>query len=268
MRLADDLREIQDICPACMCENAVRAWTKRWRHCGGGCGATDPLGLFSETGSHHDLRFEKVGYEGRLVDILQRLRGSSFSDWFRYPGEVISISFLLRSNLFLYQQAQLVTWRGLRVSHSHPWAGILAGWHIVGLFVVPLLQRAHSYARRPLWWKRIERCFVLTVRSTPILVDYSSFTINDGPRADTVLHVAALQFVIMALVRFFCSWTRRWWCLMLWPADGSSWFWGGRTSCRWCPSPGGWIVPASFGLCCAFDLALSYLASRGSTDTN
>lgn len=61
-RLAGELREIFDACTGPMHENAVGAWTKRWRRWGGRV-ATTSLCHFSQTGSLFVRRFEHIVYK-------------------------------------------------------------------------------------------------------------------------------------------------------------------------------------------------------------
>lgn len=55
---------------------------------------------------------------------------------------------------------------------------------------------------RPEWWGRVECCRILSVPTPPILDYYTNLVLDDHSGAMTVWLVAALELVILALLRF------------------------------------------------------------------
>lgn len=79
-------------------------------------------------------------------------------------------------------------------------SSVLESWHNGALFDVPWFMRPQLYPVRPLWWKYVE-CYCNLTVSTPRDLAYYTNLVFDEHRA-AAWHVAAIEFVTMALVHF------------------------------------------------------------------
>lgn len=230
-----------------------------------GRGATDSLFYFSQSGSTYVRCFEKVRYGRRVGDIFGRFGGSPFSDWTTDHGEVIGLS---RPHDEFYFFTNCCYWlRNVYFECYMPACeqGILAGWLNLEFFTASPLNQRDLCARRPLMWKPIECCSVLTVSNSPVLTCYARSVVNFRLGPDAVWNIAAFKLVTMGLVQilfapehgvvsFPCYYPQmdQGGCGVLAPlAHGV-----GRHM--------GHYSFLSFVLCCAFNLALAFLAYRRS----
>lgn len=79
--------------------------------------------------------------------------------------------------------------------------GALVGWCNVELFIVPCCCSLACTQSLSLW-ERVEWGRVLTVPILPFLWYYTNSAFDDRPGCKEVWHIAAMQFVTMALVQF------------------------------------------------------------------
>lgn len=86
-----------------------------------------------------------------------------------------------------------------RCMPTHIW-GVLTGWHSIWLFAASPALQEELYAARLEWWEPVECCRILSVPTPLILANYSNVVIGDQAGTNVVWRVAALEFVILALM--------------------------------------------------------------------
>lgn len=81
--------------------------------------------------------------------------------------------------------------------------GVLVCWHNVKLLKVPLHITSSLCAALPSWWECFEYGCFLTIPVPPILAYYWNSHVDERAGALAVLHITAIEIVIMALVPLF-----------------------------------------------------------------
>lgn len=208
MRLAGNDKEIHDLRTGRMRHTAIGAWIKHWWHWGVGS-ATDCLHHYRDTESHFGRCFEKVGYERHIGDIRGPLRATPFPEWTCDLAELIGAAdrhdliYLLAH--WQYGVRNVDSERRTRTSDR----GVLAKWHNVELFATPPKRRNGLCAGCPEWRERVKCCQILSVLTALILAYYTNHIICYQSGRTSIWYVAALEFVILALMRFVVVAERR-----------------------------------------------------------
>lgn len=145
--------------------------------------------------------FEEVRHEQRNWDILKHLQATPFLAWlceltdlivFVHPYNCI----YLVSNWHYWARDVDFDW-GM-CTHNH---FVLARWPNLSFFDSTHASR-WVVRWRPDWGGRAECCRVLSAPTPPTLGYYINLFIGDHWEATAVWHVPALEFVIMAFIRF------------------------------------------------------------------